>query len=154
MLRTLQRALVIALSGAALGLGFNTVSPRRIPFRTPPPVVLLATDTIPLPEAQRLWAGGAAFFLDARAADDYAAGHIPNAFSLPVETFAARFPQVAPMLTREMELVIYCDGEKCELSHQLQKSLRDLGYTKSRVLVNAMTVWRRAGLPVTMGGEP
>jgi rhodanese-related sulfurtransferase len=153
MSRTFLRALLILLTGAALGLGFNAVSPRRIPYRPPPPVVLPATDTVPLPDAQRLWSSGA-IFLDARSPEDYAAGHIPNSLNLPDAAFAARFPQVEPMLTREMELVIYCDGEQCELSHQLQQRLRQLGYPKARVLVNGMTVWRRAGLPVTKGGEP
>jgi rhodanese-related sulfurtransferase len=153
MSRTFLRALLIVLAGAALGLGFNAVSPRRIPYQTPPPVVLQKTDVVSLSEAQQLWASGA-IFLDARRTDDYAAGHIPNALNLPVDAFAARFPQIEPMLTRDMPLVIYCDGEKCELSHQLQQRLRELGYPKCRVLVNAMTLWRRAGLPVTTGGEP
>jgi rhodanese-related sulfurtransferase len=154
MVRTFQRALLILLLGAALGLGFNAFSPRRIPYRTPPKVSLLTNDVVSLPVAQQLWTGGAAFFLDARAPADYAAGHIPYAFNLPVEAFAAHWPQVEPLLTREMELVVYCDGAECELSHRLQQQLRQLGYSKVRVLVNGMTVWRKAGLPVTMGETP
>ena len=152
--RTWQRALVIVLGSAALGLAFNAVSPRRLPYRTPPPVARPATDLVPLPEARQLWASGGAFFLDARPVADYVAGHIPNAFHLPVNDFAARWPQVEPLLTREMALVVYCDGVACELSHQLRARLGELGYGKARVLVNGMTIWRGAGLPVAVGSEP
>ncbi len=152
MRRTLQRALLIVVAGTALGLVANTLSPRRIPYITPPKKVLKAEDSITLEQAQAVWSTGAAFFLDARSPEDYAAGHIANAFNLPAEAFEENFPKVAPMLTPETALVAYCDGDECELSHRMVEKLRQFGFTNVRILTNGWTAWSLARLPVEKGG--
>jgi 3-mercaptopyruvate sulfurtransferase SseA len=48
-------------------------------------------------------------------------------------------------------LITYCDGESCDLSHELALFLRELGFQDVRVLVNGWTVWREAGLPAEGG---
>ena len=154
MRRTIQRALIIVFAGAALGLAANALSPRGIPYITPPRPKLETRDTVPLEDAQQLWSGGASFFLDARAPADYAAGHIANAFSLPVEEFDKFYPDAASMLTPDATIVVYCDGLECDLSHHLALKLRELGYRNVRVLVNGWTVWHTAGLPTHAGDQP
>ena len=154
MLRTLRRALVIVLAGVALGMAANAVSPRRIPWLTPPKAPLQARDTLTLHDAEGLWNGGAAFFLDARAPSDYAAGHITNAFSLPIEDFDNRYPSVAALFTPDSTIVAYCDGQECDLSHRLMVKLRELGYHNVRVLVNGWTSWHTANLPTRTGDQP
>jgi len=154
MWRTVQRALVIVLAGAVLGLAANAVSPRRIPYLSPPKTPPPAQDTVTLKEAQDLWTGGTGFFLDARAAADYAAGHIAGAVSLPVEEFDDHYPQVAGMLTPDSTIVAYCDGQECDLSHRLMTRLHDLGYHHVRLLVNGWTAWHTAGLPAHTGDQP
>jgi len=152
--RTIQRAVAIVLVGGALGVVANALSPRGIPYIAPPKPVLQAQDVIPLAEAQSLWSTGATFFLDARAPADYAAGHIANAFSLPVEDFDQRYPAVAAMLTPDSSIVVYCDGLQCDLSHRLMVKLRQLGYRHVHVLVNGWTVWQTARLPTHKGDQP
>jgi 3-mercaptopyruvate sulfurtransferase SseA len=44
-------------------------------------------------------------------------------------------------------LICYCDGENCELSHDLALFLANMGFEDTRVLVNGWTVWKEAGLP-------
>lgn len=151
---TLRRALVIALTGAVLGLVANAVSPRGIPYITPPKAKLQPQDIVPLKEAQELWGSGAAIFLDARARADYTAGHIANAISLPVEEFDEYYPRVATTLTPDANVVAYCDGQECDLSHDLAKKLRELGYSHVRILVNGWTSWHTAGLPTHTGEQP
>jgi rhodanese-related sulfurtransferase len=154
MRRTLQRALAIVCAGAVLGLAANAISPRRIPYLTPPKAPPKAEDTVTLKEAQELWSSGRAFFLDARAPSDYAAGHIAGAWSLPVEDFEEHFPHVAPMLTPDSPIVAYCDGQECDLSHRLMTRLRELDYHNVRLLVNGWTTWHTAGLPTHTGDQP
>ena|SRR5664280_487772 len=151
---TLRRALVIVLTGAALGLAANAVSPRRIPYITPPQAKLQPQDIVPLKEAQELWGNGAAIFLDARLPADYAAGHIANAFSLPEEEFDEYYPRVAAVLSPEANIVVYCDGQECDLSHNLAKKLRELRYSHVRILMNGWTAWHTAGLPTHTGDRP
>ena len=106
MLRTLQRALCTVAAGTLLGLGVNAVSPRRIPWLRPPRITVPAANQIALEKARRLWEGGDAVFLDARATNAFVAGHIAGALSLPVESFDAAFPSVRSRLATEQALVL------------------------------------------------
>jgi rhodanese-related sulfurtransferase len=154
MPRTFQRALAIVFVGAALGLGANAVSPRRIPFLTPPPEPPKAQDTVTLQDAEALWKNGTGFFFDARSPADYAAGHIAGAISLPVEEFDDHFSQIVPMLTPDAPIIAYCDGQDCDLSRRLMVRLRELGYHNVRHLVNGWTAWHTSGLLTHTGNQP
>jgi len=154
MWHTLQRALVIVFAGAVLGLAANGLSPRRIPYITPPKAPPQIQDTVTLEEAKALWSGGTAFFLDARSPADYAAGHIAGALNLPVEEFDEHYPTIGRMLTPDSVIVVYCDGLDCDLSHHLMAKLRELGYHQVRLLVNGWTVWHAAGFLTHAGEQP
>lgn len=149
----LPQALILVLLGAGLGLAANQISPRGIPLITPPEQVSAAVEFITLDHAKQLWHGSAALFLDAREPDDYAAGHIGNALNLPAQSFAQRFGEIAPLLTHNSEMVLYCDGPECDLGHRLRDSLHQLGYTNTHLLSNGWTAWRQAGLPTTLAGQ-
>ena len=154
MARTILRAVLIAVVGAAFGLLHNAVSARHIPYFAPPKVAPGPSDYIPVDEAGQFWLASSGFFLDARAPADYAAGHITGAYSLPVADFDSRYPDVANMLTLESRLVVYCDGLECDLSHDLTTRLRQLGYRNVRIFKNGWTEWRAAGFATTSGNHP
>lgn len=154
MSRTFQRAMCIVAIGIAAGVILNTFSTRRIPWVRSPKRQLASVEEASLARARALWESGAAVFLDARSERDYAGGHIAGALSLPVVEFDAAFSRVRPKLDSEMPLVLYCDGDHCDLSQRLLMKLQPLGFTNAVVLVNGWTVWRKAGLPVRQGVEP
>jgi rhodanese-related sulfurtransferase len=106
---------------------------------------------ISLAEAEKLYFTHAAVFIDARSAAEYAQGHIRDARSLPWHDVDLNFMTVTADLELTTPIVTYCDGETCELSHDLALFLRDAGFTETRVLVNGWTVWQQAGLPVGTG---
>jgi len=106
---------------------------------------------IPLFEAQKLFANDAAVFIDARSAEDYSRGHIHGARSLPRQEMDLKFVDVTKDLDLETPVITYCDGETCELSHDLALFLRDAGFVNTRVLVNGWSLWRLAGMPVESG---
>jgi rhodanese-related sulfurtransferase len=151
MAKVVQRALLIVLVGAVLGLLSNAISPKGIPLITPPKKAPKADDFIPLQKAHDLWSEGNAFFLDARKPADYELGHIANALNVPVDEFEQQYPKVAPMLAPDTPIVAYCDGNECELSHRLADHLRQLGYTNVHILFNGWTVWHTAGFPEEKG---
>jgi rhodanese-related sulfurtransferase len=149
----LVRALVIVLLAVGLGLVANQVSPRGLPLITPPKQAPKAEEFIALQKAKELWGSGTAIFLDAREQADFAAGHIGAAFNLPALAFDQHFASVAPMLTPESPVVVYCDGVECELSHRLTQTLRERGYTNVHMLFNGWTVWKQAGFPTEQGAR-
>jgi rhodanese-related sulfurtransferase len=154
MRRVLLRALILVVGSIIVGLIVNAVSPRGIPYLRPPRVALAPEQRVSLAEAQELWNSGAAFFLDARAAADYAAGHIAHAYNLSAEEFDRMFTTLGGTVLPDATVIVYCDGEECDLSEEVAERLRAVGYTNVRVLVNGWTVWQQAGLAVATGSEP
>jgi rhodanese-related sulfurtransferase len=154
MKRTVQQSVVIIAGSAALALVVNAVSPRGIPLLTPPKPVLPATEVVAFDEAKLLWEAGAALFLDARSPADYAAGHIPNALSLPAEAFDQNYPRVAPLLAPDTAIIVYCSGQQCDLSHEVMQKLRPFGYKNVRLLSDGWGVWGKAKLPAKTGDQP
>lgn len=102
-------------------------------------------------EAQRLFEQNAALFVDARPENQYAEGHIRGALNIPFQEVDRYFTEAADRLTAANEIITYCDGEGCDLSHELALFLKEMGFKNVRVLVNGWTIWRQAGLP--MEGE-
>jgi len=148
-------ALLILSAVAALGV--NALRSDRLPLVGDFSMAARMTTAtgermdITLEEAEKLYFTHAAVFIDARSAEEYAQGHIRDARSLPWQDVDLNFMAVTADLELTTPIVTYCDGETCELSHDLALFLRDAGFTDTRVLVNGWTVWQQAGLPVESG---
>jgi len=148
-------ALLILSAVAALGV--NALRSDRLPLVGDFSMAARMTTAtgermdITLEEAEKLYFTHAAVFIDARSAEEYAQGHIRDARSLPWQDVDLNFMTVTADLELTTPIVTYCDGETCELSHDLALFLRDAGFTDTRVLINGWTVWQQAGLPVGTG---
>ncbi|MXM67654.1 metalloregulator ArsR/SmtB family transcription factor [Streptomyces sp. HUCO-GS316] len=88
-------------------------------------------------------AAGEVVVLDVRPAEEYAAGHIPGALSIPVEQLADRISE----LPEQTEVVAYCRGAYCVLAHDAVRLLHARGRRALR-LTDGMLEWRLAELPV------
>ncbi|GHI04122.1 ArsR family transcriptional regulator [Streptomyces cellostaticus] len=88
-------------------------------------------------------AAGEVVVLDVRPVEEYAAGHIPGALSVPVEELAERIAE----LPQETEVVAYCRGAYCVLAHDAVRLLHARGRRAVR-LTDGMLEWRLAELPV------
>jgi rhodanese-related sulfurtransferase/DNA-binding transcriptional ArsR family regulator len=86
---------------------------------------------------------GTLLILDVRPAEEFAAGHIPGARSLPVDELADRLDEVP----EDAEVVAYCRGEFCVMSHDAVQLLRRHG-RRAAVLSEGMLEWRAAGEPI------
>ena len=148
---------VLVILSAAVALAVNALRADRLPLVGDFSVAARITTStgermdISLNEAEKLFFTDAAVFIDARSEEDYARGHIQNARSLPWHEVDLKFMGVTEALDLEMPIVTYCDGETCELSHNLALFLRDAGFLNTRVLVNGWALWQKAGLPVESG---
>ena len=91
---------------------------------------------------------GEVVVLDVRPAEEYSAGHIPGARSLPLEHLEARLDELDPGL----EVVAYCRGPLCLLAPEAVALLRGRG-RRARCLEDGLPEWRQAGLPVQAGSD-
>ena len=82
--------------------------------------------------------------LDVRPRDEYQAGHIPGALSIPADELEQRLSEIAP----DREVVAYCRGPYCVLAVRAVDTLRAAGYRVRRLEVG-LPEWRAEGLAVT-----
>jgi rhodanese-related sulfurtransferase/predicted transcriptional regulator len=86
---------------------------------------------------------GSVVVLDVRPEEEYRAGHIPGALSLPVHNLEVALQT----LPRDREIVAYCRGPYCVFSDEAVALLRSHGYPARR-LRQGLPDWRAAGMPV------
>ncbi|MDA8133046.1 MAG: rhodanese-like domain-containing protein [Desulfobacteraceae bacterium] len=154
LMKALHDAGFILLLAVAAGLAVNLIRPDSIPFvQDWSAESRLSEDdgnslAISLPEAEALFRENKAVFLDARDKALFDEGHIKGAKSLPWYEVDDHFQQVVPGLDRQTPVITYCDGESCNLSHELALFLKNMGFAEARVLVNGWTVWTENNLPI------
>ena len=110
------------------------------------PDVLEAVDSADL--LDRLGAGEV-IVLDVRPPDEYAAGHIPGAISMPYEEIEQRFSE----LPSDGEIVAYCRGPYCIYAVRAVEVLRRGGF-QARRMEDGIPDWTLRGLPVAVGAAP
>ena len=89
---------------------------------------------------------GAVTVLDVRPRDEYIAGHIPGAISVPLKELEQHLADLPP----DREIVAYCRGPYCVLAVQAVEALRARGFRAVR-LEDGIPDWRRRGFPVQIG---
>jgi rhodanese-related sulfurtransferase len=94
--------------------------------------------------ARRLQDGDDLVVLDVRPVGEYAAGHLPEAVSIPVGELRRRLAE----MPRDREIVAYCRGPYCAFAHEAVTLLREEGFSARR-LEDGLPEWKAAGLAVT-----
>jgi rhodanese-related sulfurtransferase len=87
--------------------------------------------------------------LDVRPTEEYEAGHIPGAVSVPLKELKRRISD----LPRTREIVAYCRGPYCVMAVEAVALLRRKGFKAVR-LEEGVADWRARGLRVEVSGEP
>jgi len=128
----------------------------------PPPALFPADPAAPVREISGAdaWKAhqGRVRFLDARRSGDYAEGHIPGAWCVPIwesdiEARITIFEATAQPATRD-PLVIYCSGGDCEDSHMLASRLLKLGYRNLLIYRAGYPDWLSQGRSTKQGEQP
>lgn len=89
---------------------------------------------------------GEVMVLDVRPANEYAAGHIPDAVNIPIAELSQRLAS----LSKRREIVAYCRGPYCLLAFEAVKKLRESGYSARR-LQDGYPEWKAEQRPVKTG---
>jgi rhodanese-related sulfurtransferase/DNA-binding transcriptional ArsR family regulator len=97
-------------------------------------------------ELARRMANGEVTVLDVRPEQEYAAGHIAGARSIPVADLSERLGE----LPREKEYVAYCRGPYCVYADEAVAVLRANGL-KAQRLTEGYPEWSLSGRPVRTG---
>ncbi len=84
--------------------------------------------------------------LDVRPPEEYEAGHIAGAISVPLSELSRRLAD----LPRDREIVAYCRGPYCVLAIEAVELLRARGFKAVR-LEHGVPDWRALGYPVAVG---
>jgi rhodanese-related sulfurtransferase/predicted transcriptional regulator len=101
-------------------------------------------DTIGGGELLERLAHGDVIVLDVRPHDEYAAGHIKGARSIPYHELERRLAELPP----DKEIVAYCRGPFCAYAHDAVRQLQAKGRTARR-LHDGWPEWHLAGRPTT-----
>ncbi len=105
-----------------------------------------ALDPVGREELLRRIDTGDVVVLDVRPVEEFTAGHIRGALSIPLEELSARLDK----LPADVEIVAYCRGPYCVLAPQSIELLHANG-RRARRLEGGFPEWQAAGLPVEQG---
>ncbi|WP_404362856.1 ArsR/SmtB family transcription factor [Marinobacter sp.] len=86
---------------------------------------------------------GEVTLLDVRPEDEYRSGHLRGAMNIPIDDLE----QMLDQLPADREIVAYCRGPYCVLSHEAVQLLRNRGF-RVRRYEEGYPEWKAAGLPV------
>jgi len=101
------------------------------------------TEQVSRDELIRRAEAGEVTVLDVRPREEYEAGHIPGAVSIPLDELASRLAE----LPDGIDVVAYCRGAYCVLAPEAVRLLAQRGRRAQR-LATGMLEWRLDGLPV------
>ncbi|MCX6159887.1 MAG: rhodanese-like domain-containing protein [Ignavibacteriae bacterium] len=93
-----------------------------------------------------------ALFIDARKKEDFDVLHVTGAINIPYEEFHAKPRQEQMSIMKKFNkdgiIVVYCKGEKCEVSIDLAYDLAKLGFNGVNIYKGGIHEWKSAGYPV------
>ncbi len=88
--------------------------------------------------------------LDVRPEEEFRAGHLPGARSLPLEQLRRRLPEIP----REREVIAYCRGPYCTMAAEAVELLRRAGYRAHPLDLGAPDLGARGLLLEVVNSEP
>jgi rhodanese-related sulfurtransferase len=103
-------------------------------------------EPVTLDELRRRVRQGDVTVVDVRPEEEYRAGHIPGALSIPVAQMKRRLAEIP----KKREVVAYCRGPYCVYSVEAVELLRKHGY-RARRADEGLPDWRASGFPVVAG---
>ncbi|HEV2806650.1 MAG TPA: rhodanese-like domain-containing protein [Chthoniobacterales bacterium] len=95
-------------------------------------------------ETARAW-GANALWVDARPADEFERGHVPDAVSLNEDRWSEALPQfLGKDWAPDKKIVVYCSAASCNLAEDVARRLRDEAKLPNeiRILKGGWEAWQ------------
>jgi rhodanese-related sulfurtransferase/DNA-binding transcriptional ArsR family regulator len=105
-----------------------------------------AMEAVPSKELLRRVREGDVTVIDVRPPEEYRAGHIPGALSIPLPELKRRLAE----LPTNREIVAYCRGPYCVMAIEAVELLRKKGFDAHRI-EHGVTDWRARGWRIETG---
>jgi len=92
-------------------------------------------------------------FIDARSDQPFLEGHIPGAYQLDHYRADRYLPELLPVCTSAVRIVVYCTGGSCEDSMLAAEDMMLEGVDPARIFIykGGINQWRNSGLPIEVG---
>ena len=151
----------VVLASLLLGVIYNAFSSDRIPFIRKELIVksvliddkdTSSTDLkgLELDQVINLYNQNSAIFIDARDQWEFSESHIKGAINIPEFSFTHEDTSLTN-INKEALLVVYCDGDDCDISKRLTNELMKIGYSNSYVFLGGIKEWIELELPLEKG---
>src|ERR1051326_5108754 len=105
-------------------------------------------EPVTIKELRRRMREGDVTVIDVRPEEEYQAGHIPGALTIPVAQLKRRLAEIP----KSREVVAYCRGPYCVFSVEAVEILRKHGF-QARRTNEGLPDWRASGLPIASGSD-
>jgi rhodanese-related sulfurtransferase len=105
-----------------------------------------AMEAVEVAELLRRVRSGEVTVLDVRPPEEYRAGHLPGALSIPIGELKARLQE----LPRNREIIAYCRGPYCVMAVEAVELLRKKGFQAHR-MEQGVVDWRARGWRLERG---
>jgi rhodanese-related sulfurtransferase len=103
---------------------------------------------IPLGVAFSRYQSGDGLFVDARKPEEYAAGHIPHAVSIPFNHLEEAFEALEVVFLSDRQIIVYCKNRECDDALGLAIELEAMGISNVLYYVDGFDRWEASGCPV------
>ena len=159
MIKTEKLGVLLLLTLAALlSFGVNSFSPTGIALkgqwdRSKGVVMANSKQDIALADieinnplrVQQMIKNTEVVLMDVRPKDIYDMGHLPGAFSFPLEEFDEVLDRLLTLVKKDSVVLVYCSGVECTDSHTVAAQLLALNFKKVRVYAGGFREWQEMG---------
>ena len=159
-----RQIVILFVLALVLGLGVNLFSPNSIDyigkFRDlsggtgpiiPPSAQPGDPPFIDINVAQMQHSVAKALWVDARNNEEFECGTIPGSLNIPFEKLPdgdlhTYFDSCLAHVSKDYAIVVFCSGEECDLSLQLARNMKEVGYTNLSIFFGGAREWEKFGL--------
>jgi len=153
-----RQGIGIFLLACVVAVFANAARPRTLPLFAPPlwrQGVDASQPVVSIDQAERLFLYKKAAFIDVRAPELYAAGHIRGARNIPEESGERFLKEALADLPKDLTLIVYGGDETSARGRSLSKELGLMDKArKIRVLLKGWDLWVANELPIEAGPNP